>query len=111
MMLSKRFYITLNPSKKKDKLILDFLKSNYSESETIKSILYLHAIQGSNKVQLDAKGIEKVHLLNDVSIEKVQKGDEPNKVDLEIDDDIMNMFKWLKAALFAAFILKLDNIF
>ncbi|WP_097034431.1 hypothetical protein [Clostridium tertium] len=97
MMLSKRFYITLNPSKKKDKLILDFLKSHYSESETIKSILYLYAIQGSNKVQLDAKGIEKVndkvHLLNDISIKKVQKGDESNKVDLDIDDDIMNMFK------------------
>ena len=97
MMLSKRYYITLNPSKKKDKLILDFLKSHYSESETIKSILYLYAIQGSNKVQLGDDEIEKindkVHLLNDVSIEKVHKGVKDNKEDLEIDDDIMNMFK------------------
>lgn len=96
-MLSKRYYITLNPTKKKDKIILDFLKSNYSESETIKNLLYLYAIRGDNKVHLGAdintiinseeeqkgeKNIRKVH--NDTKL---------NKSNLEIDDDIMNMFK------------------
>lgn len=96
-MLGKRFYITLNHTKKKDKLILDFLKSNYSESETIKSILYQYAVQGSKQVHLDAEKIEKVdekiHLLNTKSTETVHKGTESIKADLEIDDDIMNMFK------------------
>ena len=104
-MLGKRFYITLNHTKKKDKLILDFLKSNYSESETIKSILYQYAVQGSKQMHLDAEKIEKVddkiYPINTNSTETVQKG----KANLEIDDDIMNMFKWFKAAINAAFFI------
>lgn len=94
-MLSKRFYITLNPTKKKDKLILEFLKANYSESETIKNILYLYASQGSNEVQLDTNSIGKVGdktcLFDKSSTEKMQNDTKSNN-NIEINDEIRNMF-------------------
>lgn len=96
-MLSKRYYITLNPTKKKDKIILDFLKSNYSESETIKNLLYLCAVQGDNKVQLgaDVNTIinSKEAQKGEKSTKKVNNSTKLSQSNLEIDDDIMNMFK------------------
>ena len=50
--MSKRIYITLNPRKDKDKIILDYLSSTYNESETIKSLLYNVATNGGNTMQL-----------------------------------------------------------
>ena len=96
-MLSKRYYITLNPNKKKDKIILDFLKSNYSETETIKSILYLYASQGSKKMQLGEEFIDNIMIKQEQKVDKCilrMHNDTKEKNDnLEIDNDIMNMFK------------------
>lgn len=96
MMLSKRYYITLNPSKKKDKIILDFLKSNYSESETIKNLLYLYAVQGNNKMQLGAEIMNinnlEIEQKGEKSTKEEQMTDNFNKVNIEINEDIKNMF-------------------
>ena len=97
---SGRIYITLNPKKHKDKIILDYLNTNYSYSETIKNILFQIASESINKVNIGAD----LNLMNESVRE--QKGahstneviDEPsiNKTNVEsmegIDDDIKNMF-------------------
>ena len=89
----KRLYISLNPTKEKDVIIQKFLESTYNETETIKAILYQHAVGGSKEVQnapvedLIADNLE------------VQKGAESTSEEqkdavttIEIDSDIMNMF-------------------
>lgn len=98
MMKSKRFYITLNPCKSKDIAILEFLKTTYSETETIKSILHQYVTDGCNSVNLGEHTIcsdsnEEV-LKDNNSIEKVQKGIDSTSSNNEflLDDDIKNMF-------------------
>ncbi len=83
-MSSKRIYITLNEKKDKDKVILDYLSSSYSESDTIKDVLYRIA---TNSYILNINNIEEIELkgadgckevLNAPKIkenEKVQKGE------------------------------------
>ncbi|WP_195244593.1 hypothetical protein [Clostridium celatum] len=97
---SGRIYITLNPKKKKDKIILGYLDTTYSHSETIKNILFQVASKGSTKVNIGAESIQ----VNEIIRE--QKGaDNTNQVIDElitnktvvestvgIDDDIKNMF-------------------
>ena len=98
---SVRIYITLNNKKEKDKIILDYLNTTYSHSETIKNILFQIASENINKVNIGAD----LNIINE-SVRK-QKGahntnavivDEPiiNKVSVEsmeeVDDDIKNMF-------------------
>ena len=87
-MSSKRIYITLNEKKDKDKVILDYLSSSYSESDTIKDVLYRIA---TNSYILNINNIEEIELkgeygckevLNEPKIkenEKVQKGENRDK--------------------------------
>lgn len=95
--MSKRIYITLNPRKDKDKIILDYLSSTYNESETIKSLLYNVATNGGNTMQLGDK-ITGIIAINDGqtitnSTEKVIKGEELNNNQITVDEDIMGFFK------------------
>lgn len=96
---SKRIYITLNSNKEKDKIILDYLESTYSASETIKSILYQFATNKGNLMQIDTK----IEVIKDSS--KVQKGASNSKgviinstdkrinnKEIIVDNDIKNMF-------------------
>lgn len=59
-MPSRRIYITLNDSKEKDKAILNYLSQVYSESDTIKEILYLTATNSTNKVHIGVNVCNKV---------------------------------------------------
>lgn len=95
--MSKRIYITLNPRKDKDKIILDYLSSTYNESETIKSLLYNVATNGGNTMQLGNK-IRNVITINEEqnvanSTEKVIKGEKLNNNQITVDEDIMGFFK------------------
>ena len=95
---SKRVYITLNPDKEKDFLILEYLNSTYNEGETIKSILYQVATNRCNEMNL--KNI----IQSDIDIEKELKGANKLKEEqdfkhnknlennIEIDEDIKNLF-------------------
>ena len=97
---SGRIYITLNPKKHKDKIILDYLNTNYSYSETIKNILFQIASEGINKMNIGADFSQMNKSIREQkgedNINKVI--DEPitNKITVEsmedIDDDIKNMF-------------------
>lgn len=95
--MSKRFYITLNPQKDKDKIILDYLSSTYNESETIKSLLYKVATGGGNTVQLDDRisGIIAVNEEKTIanSTEKVIKDEKLNNNQIIVDEEIMGFFK------------------
>lgn len=95
--MSKRFYITLNPQKEKDKIILDYLGSTYNESETIKSLLYRLATSGGNTVQLDDKITGIIAINEEQTIangtEKVIKGEKLNNNQITVDEDIMGFFK------------------
>lgn len=97
---SVRIYITLNNKKEKDKIILDYLNTTYSHSETIKNILFQIASEGINKMNIGAdfrqmnksireqKGEDNINRVIDETI--------TNKITVEsmedIDDDIKNMF-------------------
>lgn len=97
---SMRVYITLNYKKEKDKIILDYLNTTYSHSETIKNILFQIASESSNKVNIGAdffrinKSIGEQR--GEDNIDKVISEPITNKITVEsikdIDDDIKNMF-------------------
>ncbi|MCE9656249.1 hypothetical protein LPC13_13320 [Clostridium celatum] len=95
--MSKRFYITLNSQKDKDKIILDYLSSTYNESETIKSLLYKVATDGGNTMQLDDRISDSITIREEQSVanstEKVTKDEELNNNKIVIDEDIMGLFK------------------
>lgn len=95
--MSKRIYITLNPRKDKDKIILDYLSSTYNESETIKSLLYNVATNGGNTMQLGDKTSNVITTNEEQTItnstEKVIKGDKLNNNQITVDEDIMAFFK------------------
>lgn len=97
--MSKRLYITLNPNKEKDFIILEYLQSTYNESETIKSILYQMATNRCNKGNMMQDSV------GNISIKEVQRGDkslreeQSDKDDkatknstIEVDDDIKKLF-------------------
>ena len=94
--MSKRIYITLNPRKDKDKIILDYLSSTYNESETIKSLLYNVATNGGNTMQLGDKTSNVITTNEEQTItnstEKVIKGDKLNNNQITVDEDIMGLF-------------------
>lgn len=97
---SMRIYITLNYKKEKDKIILDYLNTTYSHSETIKNILFQIASESSNRVNMGAdffqinKGIGEQK--GEDNINKLISEPITNKITVEsiedIDDDIKNMF-------------------
>ena len=73
--MSRRIYITLNEKKDKDKVILDYLSSSYSESDTIKEVLYRIATNSYdlnlNPVEeIDSKGIGRCEKVIEVVEEK-----------------------------------------
>lgn len=96
---SSRIYITLNPKKHKDKIILDYLNANYSCSETIKSVLYSIATNRCNEVNLKDNKL-KIEVNEEVQnsdkcTEEVQKGVDIKsevKPEVEVDEDIKNLF-------------------
>lgn len=86
-------YITLNPNKAKDIIILNYLKSTYSETETIKSILYQYATNGcNNKLRDDnmIKSIEIKRVKDDAKIAQgVMKG---NENEIKINEETLRFF-------------------
>ena len=93
MIKSKRLYITLNPNKEKDIIILNYLKSTYSETETIKSILYQYATNGCNNKLIDDNIINPIEIKrvkDDAKITKeVIKG---HKNEIKINEETLRFF-------------------
>lgn len=93
MSKSRRMYITLNPNKAKDIIILNYLKSTYSETETIKSILYQYAINGCNNQLRDDNIIKLMEIKkgkDDVKItQEVIKG---NENEIKINEETLRFF-------------------
>lgn len=91
--MSRRIYITLNEKKDKDKVILDYLSSSYSEGDTIKDVLYRIA---TNSYNLNLNPVEEIGLKGKDRCEKVieiPKEKENEKVqELPISSDIASMF-------------------
>lgn len=90
---TKRIYISLNPNKPKDNIIQKFLESTYNEAETIKAILYQHAVNGSSLLQTAPN----INMITNDSL--VNKGAESNVEEqndavssIKVDNDIINMF-------------------
>lgn len=93
VIMSRRIYITLNENKDKDKVILDYLSSSYSESDTIKDVLYRIATNSYNVnlntiEEKDIKGVnrcEKIIQAPEIKVsEKVQE--------IPISSDIASLF-------------------
>ena len=93
MSKSKRLYITLNPNKEKDIIILNYLKSTYSETETIKSILYQYATNGCNNQLIDDNIINPIEIKrvkDDAQItQEVMKG---NGSEIKINEETLRFF-------------------
>ena len=91
--MSRRIYITLNDKKDKDKVILDYLSSSYSESDTIKDVLYRIATNSYNLnlnpvEEIDSKGADRCEKVDNIPEEK-----ESEKVqEIPISSDIVSMF-------------------
>ena len=96
--MSKRFYITLNPNKEKDLVILEYLNSTYNESETIKSILYRIATNRSSEVnfeniiQSDINITEELKGANKLKEEQDLKNNKNIENNIEVDEDIKSLF-------------------
>lgn len=91
--MSRRIYITLNERRDKDKVILDYLSNSYSESDTIKDVLYRIATNSYNLnlnsiEEMDSKGVDRCEKVIEVSrlemSEKVQE--------IPISSEIANLF-------------------
>ena len=91
--MSRRIYITLNDKKDKDKAILDYLSSSYSESDTIKDVLYRIA---TNSYNFSLSSIEEIDIKGANRCEKVMevtKVEESEKLqEIPISSDIVSMF-------------------
>lgn len=91
--MSRRIYITLNEKKDKDKVILDYLSSSYSESDTIKDVLYRIV---TNSYNLNINPVEEIDLKGADRCEKVIKVPRLEKIEkvqeIPISSDIMSMF-------------------
>ena len=91
--MSRRIYITLNEQKDKDKVILDYLSSSYSESDTIKDVLYRIATNSYNLSlnlieEIDTKGANRCEKVMEAS--KVE--DSEKMQEISISSDIASMF-------------------
>lgn len=90
---SRRMYITLNPNKAKDIIILNYLKSTYSETETIKSILYQYATNGCNNKLRDDNMIKSIEIKrvkdDDKITQEVMKG---NRSEIKINEETLRFF-------------------
>lgn len=96
--MSKRFYITLNPNKEKDLVILEYLNLTYNESETIKSILYKIATNRSSEmnfekiIQSDITIAEELKGANKLKEEQDLKNNKNIENNIEVDEDIKSLF-------------------
>ncbi|WP_294364252.1 hypothetical protein [uncultured Clostridium sp.] len=91
--MSRRIYITINEKKDKDKVILDYLSSSYSESDTIKDVLYRIA---TNSYNLNLGSVDKIVSKGADRCERVdnipeEKWSEEEK-EIPISSDIMSLF-------------------
>lgn len=91
--MSRRIYITLNEKKDKDKVILDYLSSSYSESDTIKDVLYRIATNSYNLSlnlieEIDTKGANRCEKV----IEVVEEKENEKVQEIPISSDIASMF-------------------
>lgn len=91
--MSRRIYITLNEKKDKDRVILDYLSSSYSESDTIKDVLYRIATNSYNLSlnlieEIDTKGANRCEKVMEAS--KVE--DSEKMQEIPISSDIASMF-------------------
>lgn len=91
--MSRRIYITLNEKKDKDKVILDYLSSSYSESDAIKDVLYRIATNSYNLSlnlieEIDTKGANRCEKVMEAS--KVE--DSEKMQEIPISSDIASMF-------------------
>lgn len=84
---------TLNPNKEKDSMILNYLKDTYSETETIKSILYKYATNGCKNILRDD------NIINPIIIKEVKKGDKiteevikNNKSEIKVNEEALCFF-------------------
>lgn len=91
--MSRRIYITLNEKKDKDKVILDYLSSSYSESDTIKEVLYQIATNSYNLnlnpvEEIDSKGADRCEKV--IEVAKVKGGQKVQEI--PISSEIASMF-------------------
>ncbi|MDB2105985.1 hypothetical protein [Clostridium paraputrificum] len=91
--MSRRIYITLNEKKDKDKAILDYLSSSYSESDTIKDVLYRIATNSYNLnlnslEEIDSKGVDRCEKV--IEVPRLEKSEKVQEI--PISSDIVNMF-------------------
>lgn len=80
---TKRFQITLNESKEKDRVILDYLDKSYNANDKIKELLYLAVMNQYNEKLLTItnndekkvieRGVESKEKLLTISNDKQQK--------------------------------------
>ena len=91
--MSRRIYITLNAKKDKDKVILKYLSSSYSESDTIKEVLYRIA---TNRYNLNLNPVEEIDLKGadrcEKVIEVVEEKENEKVQEIPISSDIASMF-------------------
>lgn len=94
--MSQRIYITLNPNKNNDKIIIDYLNTTYNASSAIKHILYEYITKGSHTEQkgdnLDRNYKSNIEHRDVISTQKVIKEDIKTFDEIIIDEDIRNMF-------------------
>lgn len=91
--MSRRIYITLNEKKDKDKAILDYLSSSYSESDTIKDVLYRIATNSYNLnlnslEEIDSKGVDRCEKV--IEVPRLERSEKVQEI--PISSDIVNMF-------------------
>lgn len=90
---SRRMYITLNPNKEKDIIILNYLKSTYSETETIKSILYQYATNGCNNKLRDDNMIKSIEIKGGKDDAKTtQEMIKGNENEIKINEETLRFF-------------------
>lgn len=94
--MSKRIYITLNPNKNNDKIIIDYLNTTYNYFSAIKHILYEYITKGNYTEQkgdsLDRNYKSNIEHRDVISTQKVIKEDIKTFDEIIIDEDIRNMF-------------------
>lgn len=91
--MSRRIYITLNEKKDKDKVILDYLSNSYSESDTIKDVLYRIATNSYNLnlnslEEIDSKGVDRCEKV--IEVPRLEKNEKVQEI--PISSEIANLF-------------------
>lgn len=87
---TKRFQITLNASKQKDKFILDYLEQSYNANDKIKELLYIAIVnQQDSKIQTVSKSTKKLLTKSNNDTKKVKvSNSKKNKKLLTVTDSV-----------------------